>query len=184
LGTTMDTIPRQTPYLRAPARADLPPAPTGQLRVGLVWAGNPGHHDDAVRSLRLEALAPLLLTPGTRFYSLQIRVPERDQSYLERSPVTAGMIGCNPDYLDTASLVQQLDLIITVDTSVAHLAGALGKPVWTFIQFSPDWRWFMERSDTVWYPSMRLFRQPQRDSWTPVIERMARELRQLIERKK
>ncbi len=184
LGTNWETIPRQSPYLSAPRKDDLPPAPAGHLRAGLVWAGNPTHHDDAVRSLRLEDLAPVLQTPGVTFYSLQARVPDRDHKFFERIPNLVRFASHTWDYLDTAQIIQKLDLVIAVDTSVAHLAGALGKPVWTFIQFAPDWRWFLNRPDTVWYPTMRLFRQKQPGPWTPVIQQVAYELRQLADVKR
>jgi tetratricopeptide (TPR) repeat protein len=179
LGVTLETVPRRTPYLKAPKSGLLPAAPAGRLKVGLVWAGNPGHHNDAARSLRLEDLTPVLQTPGVAFYSLQVPVPARDKACLESG---AGMVevgGRLKDFLDTASAVAEMDLIICVDTAVAHLAGALGKPVWTLLPFASDWRWFLDRTDTVWYPTMRLFRQSQRGEWQPVIQQVAEALRSL-----
>ena len=174
LGTTLDTIPRRIPYLSAPAGKPLPPAEAGRLKVGLAWAGNPGHHQDTVRSIRLEQLAPILQAKGATFYSLRKAVPEEDQACLRASRIHTGLK--LPDFLETAALVARMDLIIAVDTAVAHLAGALGKPVWVLLQHSPDWRWLLDRSDSPWYPTMRLFRQTERNRWDLPVQRVAEEL--------
>jgi tetratricopeptide (TPR) repeat protein len=179
LGVTLETVPRRTPYLKAPRFENLPPAPVGDLHVGLAWAGNPGHHDDASRSLRLEELIPILQTPGVTFYSLQVPVPSGDAACLGAFANVVELGGRFKDFLDTASAVAEMDLVISVDTAVAHLAGALARPVWTLVQYAPDWRWFLDRADTVWYPTMRLFRQPQKGQWQPVIKRAAELLRGL-----
>jgi tetratricopeptide (TPR) repeat protein len=177
LGFTLSTIPGRTPYLQAPRRTPPLRAPAGQLKVGLIWAGSATHRDDANRSVALDWLAPVLATPGVVFYSLQMPVPARDAAALAAFPDVVEL-GPFPDYLATASAVLEMDLVIAVDTSVAHLAGALGKPVWTLVQFASDWRWFAQFGDqTPWYPTMRLFRQPQRGAWAPVIERVAAELK-------
>lgn len=178
LGITRKTIPRLTPYLRAPAYEGLPLTPGGCLKVGLAWAGNPNHHQDAARSISLEALSPILQAPGVAFYSLQQSAPARGQSCLKSM---TPLIHWMPfkDFLDTASLIAELDLIIAVDTAVAHLAGALARPVWMLVQHSPDWRWFLDRADTPWYPTMQLFRQTERDRWEPPIQRVADALRRL-----
>jgi tetratricopeptide (TPR) repeat protein len=180
LGITRETIPGQVPYLKAPPGDPLPPGRKGNLKVGIVWAGSSTHSDDASRSLPLELFAPILQTPGVSFYSLQLPVPERDRAWLNSR---TGVVDLSPrlkDFMATAALVSQLDLIITVDTSVAHLAGALAKPVWTLVQFDPDWRWFLDRPDTPWYPTMRLFRQSQRHQWPPVVALVAEELRRRV----
>ena len=181
LGATFESIPRQTPYLSAPHGEDLPPAPAGGMRVGLAWAGNPGHHEDAARSLCLEQLTPILETPGAVFYSLQVPVPPGDEAGFRAFPnlVDAGA-RCR-DFMDTATALRQMDLVISVDTAVAHLAGALARPVWTFVPYAADWRWFLDRTDTIWYPTMRLFRQAHPGQWQPVIARVAAELRQRLE---
>jgi tetratricopeptide (TPR) repeat protein len=179
LGTTLDTIPHRTPYLQAPSEAGSLPKAPGRLKVGLAWAGNPEHHQDAARSIRLKELAPILQVPGVAFYNLQQPVPAGDQAGLRS---LSDVIHSGPkfaDFLETASAISGLDLVITVDTAVAHLAGALGKPVWTFIQYSPDWRWFLNRADTPWYPTMQLFRQAEPDRWEPPIIRAAEALRRL-----
>ena len=174
LGTTLGTIPHQTPYLCAPAGFPLPPGQAGCRRVGLVWAGNPGHHQDTRRSIRLEQLAPVLRAPDAAFYSLQRDVPAEDQAFLQNSAICSNLDLA--DFLNTAAAVAQMDLIISVDTAVAHLAGALAKPVWVLLQHSPDWRWFLDRPDSPWYPTMRLFRQTKRSDWQTPIGRVAEEL--------
>ena len=175
LGVTLETIPNRVPYLTAPPGKKLP---GDNPKIGLVWAGNPGHNDDAQRSLRLSELMPVLHTPGKDFYSLQVSVPERDHPLLAAFPNLVNLSGCFNDFSDTASAIAELDLVIAVDTAVAHLAGALGKPVWLLLQHSPDWRWFLQCGEkTPWYPTMRLFRQTQRGQWTPVISHVAEELR-------
>lgn len=179
LGMTLDTLPN-APYLRAPAAPHAVGGQTGRLKVGLVWAGNPTHHEDALRTIPLALWAPILAVPDVDFFNLQVSIPKRDEATLQswphiQEPETLA------DYLATASLVAQLDLVICVDTSVAHLAGAMGKPVWTLIQHAPDWRWFLQfGNQTPWYPSMQLFRQAERGKWEPVITEVAEKLRQRL----
>jgi Flp pilus assembly protein TadD len=183
LGVTLDTIPNRTPYLRAPALTSREPdtpssqLPAPSLRVGLAWAGNSEHHQDAARSLRLEQLAPVLQVPGVAFYNLQRPIPAGDQSCLQ---TMSAIIHSNlklADFLDTASVIAEMDLIISVDTAVAHLAGALGKPVWILLQHSSDWRWLLDRPDSRWYPTARLFRQVVRNEWETPIVRAAKALK-------
>jgi ADP-heptose:LPS heptosyltransferase len=138
--------------------------------VGLVWAGNPEHQDDRRRSIAFDQLRPLLQVPNVHFYSLQIE---------PRAPADTQVSDLAPhltDFADTAAFISGLDLVITVDTATAHLAGALGRPVWTLLPFVPDWRWGLESADTPWYPSMRLFRQKTAGDWEEVIQRVAGEL--------
>lgn len=179
LGVTLEKIPNQTPYLRANPCGALPAAPAGHLKVGLAWAGNPSHHNDAARSIPLREFAPLFQVQQVAFYSLQAQIPERDAACFQSITGLADVRGKLTDFLATASVIQEMDLVVAVDTAVAHLAGALAKPVWTLIQHSPDWRWFLNRADTPWYPTMRLFRQPRRGQWPPVISQAAGELRGL-----
>lgn len=172
--TTLDTIPAKVPYLRARtggARLPEPARTVGRrsLRVGLVWAGNPEHQNDARRSISPEFLRPWLVNEETVFYSLQPQ-PKADDLVTD----LAGLIG---DYADTAALLSQLDLIISVDTSVAHLAGALGHPVWLLLPHAPDWRWLAQRSDSPWYPSMRIFRQPVAGDWSSVLKEVSENLK-------
>jgi len=160
---TLDNIPNAVPYLFAPkerVRRWAARVPTdGQLNVGLVWAGSVGGH--RWRSQTVEIFQPLAALPGVRFFSLQ-KGPAATQAPpdgLHLIDYTAEL----HDFADTAALVQQLDLVITVDTSMAHLAGALAKPVWVLIPAISDFRWLLERTDSPWYPTMRLFRQPCND---------------------
>ena len=176
LDVTLSTIPNQVPYLEMSVAGHLPPAPAGHLRTGVVWAGSPAHHNDAARSLRLEQFAPILQVPGVAFYSLQLPVPANDEALFLSLSNVRDLSGQLASFLETAAVVAELDLIIAVDTSVAHLAGAVAKPVWTLIPFAPDWRWLLDREDTPWYPTMRLFRQKQRGQWEPVIARVAEAL--------
>jgi tetratricopeptide (TPR) repeat protein len=181
--TRMETIPNAIPYLEAPEplRADwrVRLAASASPRIGLVWAGRPEHRRDRDRSIALAALAPLADT-GATFYSLQ-KGPAVEQA---RTP-PAGMVlhdlgDALGDFADTAAAMSALDLVITVDTSPVHLAGAIGTPVWVLLAHAPDWRWFLDRDDSPWYPSARLFRQKTRAHWEPVITSVAAELRRYI----
>jgi len=171
-GTTITTIPAEVPYLVPPAdtvsywRAKLG-EPGDVFRIGLVWAGKPT--PDPNRSCPPDCLAPLLTIDGPRFYSLQFG--ERDQLPLSKE-LAAHVIDLADDIGDfarTAALIANLDLVITIDTVIAHLAGALGKPVWVMLPFAAEWRWMTGRSDSPWYPTMRLFRQPKAADWPSVI---------------
>nr|WP_315232225.1 tetratricopeptide repeat protein [uncultured Albidiferax sp.] len=173
--TRLDSIPAALPYLRAePAlRAEWAPRlPTAGLRVGLVWKGNPKFENDAERSLpSLATLQPLAGVAGVCFISLQKGAGEG-----ESAPWLGTALGPQiRDFADTAAILDQLDLLITVDTAVAHLAGALGKPVWLLLpDYLPDWRWLTARSDSPWYPGvLRLFRQPAGGGWDTVIPLLA-----------
>ncbi len=153
------------PYLPAPPVR----AGEGKPRIGLVWAGSANHPDDRYRSLPKAALAPLLAAVDAEWFSLQLGgVPPEGVADL-----TAG-IG---DFADTAERLAQLDLLISVDTSIAHLAGAIGRPVWALLAYTPDWRWQLGRPDTPWYPSMRLFRQKRPGDWAGVTAEVAEALR-------
>ncbi len=175
-GTGGDSIPAQTPYLPVPDGAEIA-MPGDGLKVGIVWAGSPGHENDRNRSCALAAFAPLLAVSGVSFYSLQVGERSAD---LEHAPGAIHDLAPRlTDFGATARAVAGLDLVVAVDTSVAHLAGALAKPVWVLLPFVPDWRWMLERGDSPWYPTMRLFRQQSPGDWKPVIEHLARELRAL-----
>ena len=175
LGTRLETIPATTAYLSVPAGAEFTLLPGRNLKVGIVWAGNPKHRKNKQRSCSLSQFLPLLEVAGVSFYSLQKEVLEADRALLNQTP----LVDLSPhfgDLADTAAAIAKLDLVITVDTAVAHLAGALGKPVWILLAFSPDWRWLLEREDSPWYPSARLFRQRERGDWQGVFERVAEAL--------
>ncbi len=179
-GTTLDTIPSEVPYLAAdPAQAaqwrdEL--AGFDGFKIGIAWQGNPGHKKDRQRSFRLARFEILAAVGGVRLFSLQKGTgSEQLEAISGCFPVTDLGSRVN-DFMDTAALVQNLDLVITPDTSLAHLAGALGVPVWVTIPFSSDWRWLLDREETPWYPTMRLFRQSHWGDWDEVFSRMAREL--------
>jgi hypothetical protein len=182
-GTRADTIPNAVPYLSVPH--DMREAWSGRLsgtkrpRVGLVWSGNRNYGRDALRSLSLRQLEPLMGVSGTGFVSLQKGEAAKE---LQRSdwPILDRMNEC-ADFLDTAALIANLDLVISVDTSVAHLAGALGKPVWLLNRFESEWRWQLDREDSPWYPTMRIFGQPAFGDWNSVLQKIARELNRVAQ---
>ncbi|MDP6786739.1 MAG: tetratricopeptide repeat-containing glycosyltransferase family protein [Rhodospirillales bacterium] len=171
LQTSLDSIPSLIPYIPVPET----PAPdvlkkTGELRVGLAWAGSPEHTNDARRSCRLADLAPLTEIDGVRLFSLQVGTDElAERPGMGIHDLTAGI----SDYADTAALIAHLDLVIAVDTSVVHLTGAMGRPVWVLLPHVCDWRWLRRRDDSPWYPTARLFRQALPDDWTACIEEVA-----------
>ena len=177
--TRLETIPPPTPTLVAPA-AKLALwtsifARSAGLKVGLVWAGNPKHQYDHNRSIPLSLIIPLTEGVDAHFFSLQLQQRPGDADRLAASSIT----DLSPqihDFTDTAAIVAALDLVITVDTSVAHLAGALGIPTWILIGFAPDWRWLLERTDSPWYPSVRLFRQDKVGDWAGVIAKVKPQL--------
>jgi ADP-heptose:LPS heptosyltransferase len=184
-GTTLDTIPADVPYLRAPAahldkwRPRLPQA--GGLRVGINWAGNPDFRWDQFRSIGLARLLPILAARHVRFFALQNELRDGDTELLRGQPGVAWLGREIETFADTAAIISHLDLVISSDTSVVHLAGALGKPVWVLLASNPDWRWLLERGDSPWYPTARLFRQSARDDWSGVVARVGAELGQLAE---
>lgn len=147
-----------------------------RLKVGIVWAGSATHQDDRNRSCRLSDFAPLMKVKGIAWYSLQ---KGEVASEIERLASDVGIVSLGNellDFSDTAAAINNLDLVIAVDTSVVHLAGAMGKTVWTLLQFAPDWRWLQERSDTPWYPSMRLYRQKCAGEWKSVFDEAVKAL--------
>jgi tetratricopeptide (TPR) repeat protein len=174
LGTTLENIPAKVPYLKA---ANPRPVSGGLKRVGLVWAGNPGHYEDRWRSIRPEELTPLWEIEGVEFVSLQKGDAAEQAKELERRLPLIDPTDGLKDFSDTADVISGLDLVISVDTSVAHLAGALGKAVWVMLPASPDWRWLLERGDSPWYPTMRLFRQTVLGDWRGVVGEMGVALR-------
>ena len=178
--TDLTTIPAGVPYLHpdeTEARSwsrRLEEDGNG-LRVGLAWAGNPAHVRERQRSLPLEQLAPLTQVEGATFYSLQKgRAASRIQTLPEIRLVDLN--SRQRDFADTAAIVANLDLVITIDTSIAHLAGGMGKPVWILLPYMADWRWLREREDSPWYPTARLFRQTVPGDWAAVVERVRKEL--------
>jgi len=175
-GTTLDSIPAAPAYLAVdPARVDRWRSrlgPTSRPRIGLVWSGNSNHRNDACRSLPLSAVTALM---GERFEFLCLQKDIRDTELVEAAETSGLRLFCDEihDFADTAALCALVDLVISVDTSVAHLAGALGRPVWVALPYNSDWRWLRDRSDSPWYPSLRLYRQSlaegKRGDWGPVL---------------
>ncbi len=180
-GTRLDTVPAAVPYLRAPLRRrvawehKLPPS--GRARIGLVWAGSTSHANDANRSMTVRDMLPLLDVDSCEFVVLQKEISAEERLLLEgRSNVRIVGDGF-ADFADTAAVVSQLELVISVDTSVAHLAGAMGKPVWILLPIMADWRWMLQRHDSPWYPTARLYRRANTDMWPAVIARVSEDLR-------
>jgi tetratricopeptide (TPR) repeat protein len=182
-GTRLDTIPREVRYLHAePERSavwrtrldDL--APAGFRRIGIAWAGRPTHNNDINRSMALAEFAPIAALDKVALVSLQ-KGPGTAAiaDYFGRAPLLNLGTEIN-DFLDTMSIIETLDIVVTVDTSVAHLAGAMGKPVWVLLPYAPDWRWLLEREDSPWYPTARLFRQARPGDWAGVLRRVAEAL--------
>jgi tetratricopeptide (TPR) repeat protein len=177
--TTLDTIPAAAGYLQVPkVNASTWPITNAALKIGLVWAGNPQHKNNHNRSLPLKLLEPLLENTVIQFYSLQCGLPPQE---INSTPFKDRLVDLSSQlksWIETAQLISQLDLIITVDTAVAHLSGALGKPTWMLLPFIPDFRWLLERQDSPWYHNVRLFRQPQRGDWASVIAALKQALEQ------
>jgi Flp pilus assembly protein TadD len=184
LGTTVDAIPADVPYIsvaperRAAARALLHASPR-RLNVGIVWTGNPANPSNRIRSASLDALDPLFEVEGIDWYSLQQGCTAAEFTAAARQARLRPL----PDdwaLVDTAALIAELDLVISVCTSIAHLSGALGRPTWTMLACAADWRWLLGRADSPWYPTMRLFRQPHPRDWNAVARSIASELRELV----
>ncbi len=182
LGTTIDTVPNQIPYLPVvPSSLKLASPPGTQLKVGIVWSGGHLYKRNASRSCPLTYFQQLLQIPQLAFYSLQKGITQTELQELGWSSLVTDLNDQLQDMADTAAAIAQLDLVITVDTSVAHLAGSLGKPVWTLLSYLPDWRWMLHREDSPWYPTMRLFRQSQPGDWEGVFVKVEKELRKKLE---
>src|SRR5260370_42375499 len=168
----LGSIPGDVPYLGVrPALAERWRQRLAGLsgwRVGLAWAGDPRHVNDFRRSIPLERLSPLFTVPGISWVSVQIGPGPRDVAAFATAPVL-DLSAELTDFAETAGVIANLDLVITVDTAVAHLAGAIAKPVWTLVPFSPDWRWLFGREDSPWYPTIRLVRQPAPGDWDTVV---------------
>lgn len=192
--TTLANVPNRVPYLHAePDRvkhwatviekldASEQPRAARPFRVGLAWQGNPHHKLDRFRSVPLRVLAPLATVPGMKLLSLQ-RGPGTEQldmpaaTAMKIAELTPRPVNTTGDWPDTAAIMMNLDLVITVDTAVAHLAGALARPVWIALAKSPDWRWMLDRDDSPWYPTARLFRQEKLGEWKPVVTEMKEQL--------
>jgi tetratricopeptide (TPR) repeat protein len=184
-GHDLKTLPANIPYLHAtePERLTMREkiAFIPKPRFGMVWAGNPNHRNNKNRSLPLEKLQSV--TEAGKGHGIALQKWRVKDAEVMASLKAAHLFDADPlltDFAATAALIMELDLVISVDTSVAHLAGALGKPVWVLIPFDPDWRWMIGREDSPWYPTLRLFRQTAPGDWEPVLERMAEDLRRFV----
>ncbi len=184
--TTLDTIPDTVPYLHADAgkagywRERLQGA---EFKVGLVWAGRPENPNDQNRSCHLKQFEPLAGIRGVRLIGIQQGKAAEQANDL---PAGIEVINLGPeleDFTDTTGLIENLDLVVAVDTGVAHLAGAMGKPVWLVLTFAHHWPWLLKRTDTPWYPSMRIYRQKRNGDWAPVFEQIEKDLRALVAKK-
>jgi tetratricopeptide (TPR) repeat protein len=189
-GTDLATIPAPVPYLHAEANLSQswaqkmgprqPPANGGEIRVGLTWAGSSGHAHDYKRSLVSSQLAELAEIPRLSLYSIQKGAAAEQARALPPGMKLIDLAADLVDFADTAALIDNLDLVISVDTSVAHLAGAMGKPTWILLPYSPDWRWMLGRDDSPWYPTARLFRQKSAGDWTEVVRKVVESLKEWL----
>jgi FKBP-type peptidyl-prolyl cis-trans isomerase 2/TolA-binding protein len=183
--TTINNIPQNIPYINATKKSikywhNKLSNNQNKMKIGIVWAGNPKHKMDKKRSIPLKTYYPLFDLKGVAFYSLQ---KGKGSEQVDDESKKMGLIDLTNeinDFSDTAGFIMNLDLVITVDTAVAHLAGALGRPVWVLIPYIPDWRWMLNREDSPWYPTMRLFRQSSRGDWETVVIKIRQELERLI----
>lgn len=182
LNINADNIPNQVPYIHPPENLcaywqQQFPTDLGRTRIGIAWQGNPDHQADAFRSVPLKYFERLAARPDVELISLQNGFgTEQLDRWQGKSPIRtldSSVDKSSGAFMDTAAIMKSLDLVITSDTSIAHLAGALGVPTWIALGYIPDWRWLLERDDSPWYPTARLFRQPSMGDWNSVFERMA-----------
>jgi hypothetical protein len=187
--TRLETIPAEIPYLPVAAalcdkwrpRIDAAiDAATGaaRLKVGIAWAGNPNLPNDHIRSIDLQILAALLATPGVQFFSLQKELRGGDAALLAGNPQLVPLGETIESFADTAAIISLLDVIVSVDTAVAHLAGALGAKTWVLLPYVAEWRWLLDRADSPWYPTVRLFRQPALNDWAGAVAAVGEALRE------
>jgi tetratricopeptide (TPR) repeat protein len=182
--TTQENIPASVPYLKTPESSiQLKASLETKLKVGFVWAANSQHPSSRRRSCPLIHFVRLFNTPSTTFYSLQKGPQVAELTQLSSKRLIQDLSNQLNDFADTAAVVEQLDLVITVDTSVAHLAGAMNKPVWVLLCYNSDWRWMLGREDSPWYPTMRLFRQQSPGDWVSLLKDVEKALHSLLETK-
>lgn len=179
LGEETNTQPDSSPYVDPPPGEHAVAAPPGHLKVGLVWAGKPTHRNNRNRSVSLEQFLPLFEVPGTTFFSLQLAEPAAEIDATGAGSLIFDLRPYIRDFADSAAVLMNLDLMISVDTSIVHLAGALNRPVWNLLPYAPDWRWQLNRVDSPWYPSMRLFRPASPRAWPGLIAEVKSELERL-----
>ena len=173
LNTTLDTIPHESSYLSVPPGSQSFSLPTDGFKVGIVWRGNPKHELDQYRSIALNKWVPILEVKGVQFISLQVGLDGKEIASVPEAQDVHDASALLTDFSATAALVSELDLIISVDTAVAHLAGALGKPIWLIISSANDWRWLTDRADSPWYPTMRIFRGSTLKVWDDTMSKVA-----------
>ena len=177
------SIPNKVPYLKIEPHLETrwkDRIGTQSFKIGIAWSGNPMHKNDHNRSINLSLFLPLLDAQAT-FVSLQTDIRPNDAALLKRQENILNFGEELKDFSDTAAIISNLDLVISVDTSAAHLAGALGKPVWVLLPFIPDWRWLLDREDSPWYPTARLFRQNGTRVWDTVIARVHTALHDFVQ---
>jgi len=182
-GTTLESIPAGVPYLYTdPAKAQYwrQRLASRAFKVGIVWAGKPAHPEDRTRSCHLRDFLPLSKIPGVALFGLQKGGAADQAEDLASEMAMTNLGGELDDFTDTAAVIENLDLIISVDTAVLHLAGAMGRPAWAILPSTPDWRWMLDRPDSPWYPTMRLFRQKSYGDWEDVFQRVSQELELLV----
>ena len=181
--TRLDTIPDTIPYLQVP-KEDIghwhAKLGNGGFKVGIAWAGSTAFKQDRDRSITLKNILPVCSVQGPKYFSIQKLLRDGDVAILHANPQILQLGEDLADFQETAAAMMSLDLIISSDTSIVHLAGALGKPVWVLLPFKPDWRWLLDRSDSPWYPTARLFRQRQRGDWVSVTNEVRSELEKLV----
>lgn len=177
--TSIDNIPNKIPYLKADyeiIKKFQDKFDSKDFKIGIVWAGNPKHENDKNRSTTYEKFKSLKDIPGVKIFSLQKGAASNQLN----DDLVIDLKEEIVDFADTAAIIEKLDLIISVDTSVAHLAGAMGKNIWTLISYKPDWRWLLNRNDSPWYPGMRLFRQKKPGEWEPLFNKIKIEIRNIL----
>jgi tetratricopeptide (TPR) repeat protein len=181
--TTLTSVPNAVPYLKPSPEKQLFWAeklgPTSQLRVGLVWSGDPRHQNDKHRSIPLAELMAVLPL-GLEYFSLQSEIRDSDRQALDDCDRLVHFGSELKDFSDTAALCAQIDVVVCVDTSVAHLSGAMGKPTLLMLPYNSDWRWLLERTDSPWYPTMQLYRQAQLGSWQSALESVSADLHKIV----
>ena len=175
-GTRLETVPSASPYLRVPTQAlqhwTTRLGPSDRPRIGICWAGRSTFKEDQNRSIGLSPMLPLLSNADVQFFSLQKDLRAGDAEILSSHRQITHLGKDIGTFSDTAAIISLMDLVISSDTSIVHLAGALGKPIWILLQFVPDWRWLLDRDDSPWYPTARLFRQDETRNWNAVIARV------------
>ena len=185
--TDLPTIPTNIPYIFAdPEKVEQWKNRINRkgFRIGIVWAGKPAHENDGNRSCAIEQFLTLAGIPGVELYGLQKGDAARQAEALVGTKRIINFDCELKDFSETAAAIENLDLVISVDTALVHLAGAMGNPVWTLLPYAPDWRWLLEREDSPWYPTMRLFRQPARGEWGAVFDKIKGELEKLTKERR